>query len=260
MPKCEILVREKPTRNATAGNGMTIEVVELFKKFDGEPKQMFKWFRGFADWVQRIVDTQPATTLRDANTMSALMIVFDMDWTKKFVENHPEQPKTAIIPDVRPRGSLDNCEFLYLVDLPFQEDIIKNEWNIRIRCWPTDAHNDRYLELIQKGNAPPKGALKHEVFIELPITQSIIAKMRKKNAPVKAKKEGTSEPLDEEERTESLAERVYINIDRVSVLPDNDMRGYFVDDAGNKRYLQRDERGWFYVTNPDMDALLTDGL
>lgn len=178
MPKCEILVREK----LIVGTGMTlqdqIEVVELYKRFDGDPGRMFDWFKKFCEWVQVVANTEPATVLKDANITASLMIVFDMQWTEEFYSNYPDQKPGAIFPDVRPRGNIEDAEYLYVVDLPLKEDTVEGVWRIRVRCWYMVEHNSRYIELIHDGKAPPQKAMEREEIFELERTNEIVSKMR----------------------------------------------------------------------------------
>jgi hypothetical protein len=178
MPKCEILVREK----YVVGAGITlqdqVEVIELYKRFDGDPGRMFDWFKKFCDWVQCQANTEPATVLKDANIVSSLMIVYDMQWTEEFYSNYPDQRPNAIFPDVRPRGNIEDAEYLYVVDLPLKEDTVEGVWRIRVRCWHMVEHNSRYLELVHEGKAPPQKAMEREEIYELNRTEEIVSKMR----------------------------------------------------------------------------------
>jgi hypothetical protein len=200
MPKCEILVREKYAVGAGITMQDQLEVVELWKRFDGEPKRMFEWFQVFTDWVQDVANTEPATVLKDANIMAALMIVCDQKWVEDFYEKYPDQKPKAIHPDIRPRGNIVDAEYLYCVDLPLKEDTTDGVWRIRVRCWRIVEHNGRYLDLIHEGKAPPQKSMEQEQVFELTKTNEIVAKMRGTAVPSTASSilEAARESVEEE--------------------------------------------------------------
>jgi hypothetical protein len=180
MTKCEIIVREKRTDRGKPGITVArpdIYVVELFKAFDGDPSSMEKYLLSFVEWLQE--DERSLSIMRDANLMGALLIVFDWEWTKKFFDEHPEADRQNY-PDTRPRGDIEDADFLYLIDLPQKDDVAEGLVQLRVRSWGLEKkHDNMWTSFIHKGKAPPKGFLNREKILTLDKVEERIAKARK---------------------------------------------------------------------------------
>lgn len=186
MTKCEIIIREKKTDRAKPGITMArpdIYVVELFKMFDGDPSSMEKYLSSFVEWVQE--DERSLSLLRDANIMGALLIAFDWEWTKKFFAEHAVADVDAQNhPDTRPRGDIEDADYLYLIDLPQRDDVVEGLVQLRVRSWALEkGHDNMWTSLIHKGKAPPRGFLNREKIMTLDKVEKRIAEARKDAKP-----------------------------------------------------------------------------
>jgi len=123
--RCEIYVRDG------------ISTIELWKHFDGYPEYMFEHFKSFAKFACKIYKNQEHR-LTYADDVAALLIAFDYEYHKKLYSKECKKDPSLrffMAPDIRPRGSLEDADYVYILDLTKQGSLVK--W--RLLCF--DIHD-----------------------------------------------------------------------------------------------------------------------
>jgi hypothetical protein len=104
------------------------DVVELWRHWDGSPDSMIELFENFAKEMPIIAGNQPHR-MQYAQDMAALLIVYDAYQRAEGMEKLATHLKDEIsksmidkLPDMRPRGNIDDAEYIYLLELTFPSE------------------------------------------------------------------------------------------------------------------------------------------
>jgi hypothetical protein len=122
---CEIYIKDKYT------------IIQLWKHFDGYPEYMFQHFINFVDFALKIFKNQEHK-LAYAVDVSSLLIAYDYEYHKKFYNKQCKKDPALrffMAPDIRPRGSLEDADYIYILDITTQNSLVK--W--RLLCF--DVHD-----------------------------------------------------------------------------------------------------------------------
>ena len=92
------------------------ETIELWKHFDGYPEYMVPFFKAFAKWARNLVGTA-THWLTYSPDVAALLIAFDYDLHKQ-EQKKRGLPSEYARPDVRPRGGIEDAEYVWILELP----------------------------------------------------------------------------------------------------------------------------------------------
>jgi len=150
--------------------------IALWKHWDGYPEYMVPWFKDFATWCEDLF-VEEFHWLTYPSSVGAFLIAYD--W--KIHKEHQEEmgfPKTYARPDVRPRGIIEDAEYLWILDLPGPTwPLVKPpiKWKLtgyKLVGFDLGAHASQVREAIREG----KDILKEfpQVILEKVVEEEII--------------------------------------------------------------------------------------
>jgi hypothetical protein len=88
--------------------------VELWKHWDGYPEHMMPFFKEFVAWAKEKVENQTQWLLCPED-VAAYLIAFDYEKAKEVREVYGLP--IPLKPDIRPRGMINDLEYVYIIDL-----------------------------------------------------------------------------------------------------------------------------------------------
>jgi hypothetical protein len=124
-----------------------IDVIELWKHWDGYPDYMIKLFEKFMKFAEDSAGSQKHR-LFYAEDISSLLIVFDY-LEKNGYAKPSENDDREHYPDIRPRGWIDDTSYLYLLEIMGEKF---SEMKLKVKIYHDV--NQELRDAIHKGEEP----------------------------------------------------------------------------------------------------------
>ena len=157
--RSEIHIRDKDKNHDGTHN-----VIELWKHWDGYPDSMKELFEEFAVFMKESCGNQPHR-LMCTEDLAALLIsksYLDMvKQNKKMAEQFKNTKDCECYPDIRPRGIIEDAEYIYLLEIDSDDNTYANAY-LHVKCYDS-AESAELREQFRNGTEPdPKSFMDAE--------------------------------------------------------------------------------------------------
>lgn len=121
-----------------AGDAKDYEVIELWKHWDGGPEGMKELFTEFGAFMKASCGDQPHRLFYPQD-LSALLIAhsyLDAMERNKMRAKGMSIRNRECYPDIRPRGGIEDCEYVYLLEVVSPDKTYANA-RLHVKCYST---------------------------------------------------------------------------------------------------------------------------